>query len=119
MNAYLEAFRRAFDFKGRSTRPEFWLFVLVGTIVAIVATLIDTVVLRGSTFVATLVGLVQFVPSLSVGVRRLHDTGRSGWWYLIVLVPLVGWVVLLVFLCGKSNPTPGLVLRARLDRLAD
>jgi uncharacterized membrane protein YhaH (DUF805 family) len=113
MNAYLAAFRRAFDFKGRSTRSEFWLFVLFGTLAVIVASLIDTLILHetGTTWLATLVSLVQFIPSISVGVRRLHDTGRSGWWYLVGLVPLVGWIVLIVFLCGRTRPRPGLMHR--------
>jgi uncharacterized membrane protein YhaH (DUF805 family) len=106
MNAYLDAYRRAFDFTGRSTRSEFWLFALFGTLAVIAALLIDTIVLHetGTTWLATLVSLAQAVPSISVGVRRLHDTGRSGWWYLIALIPLAGFVVLLVMLCGRSKP---------------
>lgn len=103
MNAYLEAYRRAFDFKGRSTRAEFWLFVLIGTLAVVAASLIDALVLHAS-WLSTLVSLMQFVPSISVGVRRLHDTGRSGWWYLIALVPVIGFIMLVVFLCGKSRP---------------
>jgi uncharacterized membrane protein YhaH (DUF805 family) len=103
MNAYLEAYRRAFDFKGRSTRAEFWLFVLIGTLAVVAASLIDALVLHAS-WLSTLVSLVQLVPSISVGVRRLHDTGRSGWWYLIALVPVIGFIMLVVFLCGKSRP---------------
>jgi uncharacterized membrane protein YhaH (DUF805 family) len=103
MNAYLEAYRRAFDFKGRSTRAEFWLFVLIGTIAVVVASLVDTLVLHAS-WLSTLVSLVQLVPSISVGVRRLHDTGRSGWWYFIALAPVIGLVMLVVFWCSKSRP---------------
>jgi uncharacterized membrane protein YhaH (DUF805 family) len=106
MKAYLHGYRRAFDFSGRSTRSEFWLFVLFGTLAVIVASLVDVLVFREtqSTWLATVLSLVQIVPSISVGVRRLHDTGRSGWWYLVGLVPLIGAIVLLVMLCGRSAP---------------
>lgn len=54
---------------------------------------------------ATLYGLAVFLPSLTVGVRRLHDTDRTGWWLLISLVPIIGTIVLLVFLVQDSQPT--------------
>ncbi len=123
MNAYVNAFRRAFDFSGRSTRSEFWMFVLVGTVAMVTASLLDTLLLgRASGLsLASLVGLVQLVPSISITIRRLHDTGRSGRWYLIAFVPLVGAIFLLVMLCGKSVPAgyrrgTG---RVRLQRGAD
>jgi uncharacterized membrane protein YhaH (DUF805 family) len=48
----------------------------------------------------------MLLPSVAVAIRRLHDIGRTGWWYLIVLVPFVGWIVLIVFFCTKSQDGP-------------
>lgn len=105
MNAYLDGFRRAFDFSGRSTRREFWLFTLFSALAVFVALQIDWFLLRatGTAYLGTLVSFVQMVPGVAVGVRRLHDTGRSGWWYLVALVPLVGLVLLVVMWCGGSE----------------
>jgi uncharacterized membrane protein YhaH (DUF805 family) len=55
-------------------------------------------------FLSGLYGLVAFIPSLAVAVRRLHDTGKSGWWLLIVLAPFVGWIILIVFFIQDSQP---------------
>jgi uncharacterized membrane protein YhaH (DUF805 family) len=90
------------DFSGRARRSEYWWFALFNFIVGIVANVIDRVI--GHTILGVVVSLALLLPGLSVGVRRLHDTGRSGWWLLIGLIPLVGGIVLLVFFVGDSNP---------------
>lgn len=92
------------QFSGRSSRSEYWYFQLFGALCSI---LIGVMVGRGGggDVIGGVVSLVLFLPQLAVGVRRLHDTDRSGWWLLIMLVPLIGWIVLLVFLC--TGPTPG------------
>ena len=54
--------------------------------------------------ISTLAGLALFLPSLAVGVRRLHDTDRSGWWILIGLIPIIGWILLIVWFCSDSKP---------------
>ena len=54
--------------------------------------------------IVTILGLVHFIPSLAVTVRRLHDTGKSGWWLLIAFIPFIGAIVLLVFLVQDSHP---------------
>jgi uncharacterized membrane protein YhaH (DUF805 family) len=93
------------QFTGRASRAEYWWFFL--------ATLIVTTVLnalgRASTILVVLAfvySLAVLVPSIAVAVRRLHDTGRSGWWMFIALVPLVGIIVLFVFLAmdGQAGP---------------
>lgn len=87
-------------FSGRARRSEYWWFVLFQTLISIVATVIDAGVFgtewdsTGPASVVTTLALL--LPSLAVTVRRLHDCGRSGWWFLIVLIPLVGAIVLLV-----------------------
>jgi len=95
-------------FSGRARRSEYWFFVLFNVLVSIVAAVLDRAVgsdLGGGTGVVSLVvTLALLVPGLAVSWRRLHDTGRSGAWFLIVLVPLVGPIVLLVFQCLDSQP---------------
>ncbi|MFB7513385.1 DUF805 domain-containing protein [Streptomyces sp. NPDC056144] len=96
MNWYFDVLKRYADFGGRARRKEYWMYSLFTFIVVAVLAIIDFTLetyplLVGIYFLAT------FLPSLGVTVRRLHDTGRSGWWYLISFVPLVGPIVLLVF----------------------
>ncbi|MDG5495728.1 DUF805 domain-containing protein [Niveispirillum sp. BGYR6] len=97
------------------------MFVLFTTIIAIILGVVDGVtgmmVGNGSIGVLGLIySLALFIPSLAVGIRRLHDSGRSGWWTLICLVPLLGAIVLIVFYCMDSEaadnqygPNPKLV----------
>ena len=108
------AYKRFLDFQGRASRTEYWLFVLVFIIEAVVALAIDRTLFGGdptSSFgmagPAYILGVVvNFIPSLSVGFRRLHDTGRSAWWLLISLIPLIGGIVLLIFNLLPSQPGP-------------
>ena len=96
------------DFSGRARRSEYWFFVLFYVIVRFVANIIDSIIgtrgfAGGNGLLGVLVGLALLLPGLSVGVRRLHDTGRSGWWILIALVPFIGAIVLLVFALQPSE----------------
>ena len=104
--SFAEAVRSALTqyatFTGRARRSEYWYFVLFNVIVSIVASIIDAVI--GVQLVSWIVTLGLLVPGLAVTVRRLHDTGRSGWWILIGLVPLVGAIILIVFACQDSQP---------------
>ena len=99
---YLEALKKYAVFNGRSRHKEFWYFVLVGGIIGITLQIIDRLIGTFSDSVGTgllsgIYSLTILVPSITVCVRRLHDIGRTGWWYLMVLVPFVGAIVLLVF----------------------
>ena len=91
-------------FSGRARRSENWWFFLFSFLVSMVASVIDTAL--NSVLLGIIVTLGLILPSLAVGIRRLHDTGRSGWWLLIALVPLAGAIVLLVFYCQDSEPGP-------------
>jgi uncharacterized membrane protein YhaH (DUF805 family) len=109
MNSYMDAMRRYVDFRGRTGRKDFWIYVLVYFIIYIIAAVIDGVVFGrniGQTLgiLAGVVGLIHLVPGLAVSVRRLHDTDRSGWWILICLVPLIGWIWLIVLYCYAGTP---------------
>jgi uncharacterized membrane protein YhaH (DUF805 family) len=89
-------------FTGRARRSEFWWFVLFNAMVSVVVSIIGSA--AHTSILSTIVSLALLLPGLAVSVRRLHDTGRSGWWVLLDLVPLVGWIVLLVFCAQDSQP---------------
>lgn len=102
MNWYLDVLKKYADFNGRARRTEFWMFALFNLIAYIVLALIGRVI--GFSALPLLYGLAVLLPSLAVAVRRLHDTGRSGWMILLGLIPCIGGIVLLVFYCGDSQP---------------
>jgi uncharacterized membrane protein YhaH (DUF805 family) len=90
------------DFTGRAPRAEYWWYVLAVIIGEIIAMIIDSVLGTGGViamygWVWTLFILATLIPSLAVSVRRLHDLGRSGWWLLVGLIPIVGAIILLVW----------------------
>jgi uncharacterized membrane protein YhaH (DUF805 family) len=101
--AVRSALANAFTFKGRATRSEYWYFVLFVVICAVPAALVDQLLIGYPAFQA-LVTLATIVPHVSVMVRRLHDTGHSGWLYWIALIPLIGVCILIYWLC-KAGPT--------------
>lgn len=101
MEWYLTVLRKYAHFEGRARRSEYWYFTLFNVLIAIGLGLIDGVL--DIAVLSTLYSLAVLIPSLAVAVRRLHDTGRSGWWLLIGLVPLIGAIVLLVFMVGDSE----------------
>ncbi|MBI15085.1 MAG: DUF805 domain-containing protein [Chloroflexi bacterium] len=95
------AFKNYLNFKGRSTRAEYWWFFLFTFTLSIVTQIIDSFSSLGVTnFISSLIVLL---PSLAVGVRRLHDIGKSGWWLLLWFAVIVGWVILLVWSVRKSD----------------
>ena len=100
--------RQYVGFRGRARRSEYWWFVLFSLVVSLVSSGVDNMLgiadELGNGPVGTVAGLALLLPSLAVGARRLHDTGRSGWWQLIGLIPIVGQIVLLVFLVQDSHP---------------
>ncbi len=91
-------------FTGRSSRAAYWWFYLFGIVVLVAALIIDVVLGTAYVFYG-LAALALLLPNLAVLVRRLHDTGHSGWWVLIAILPLIGAIVLLVFtLQGSAAP---------------
>lgn len=109
MDWFLKALQNYAVFKGRSQRSEYWFFVLFYLLISIVAGILDGMFgtfdeNAGFGVFGLLVTLGLLIPSISVGVRRLHDIGRSGWWLLIGIVPLIGWIVLIVFAVMDSAP---------------
>jgi len=91
------------DFSGRARRSEYWFFALAAIIAAVVVAIIDSII--GTQIPYIILVLALIVPGIAVTVRRLHDTGHSGWWYLLVFVPFGGFV-LLYWSVLDSDPTP-------------
>jgi len=108
MNWYIDAWKNYVNFQGRARRKAYWMFVLFNIIAIVVLGMIDGALgLGGQSGYGILSGIYSLaiiLPGLAVAVRRLHDTGRSGWWMLIGLVPVVGPIVLLVFFVQDSQP---------------
>jgi len=86
---------------GRASRSEYWWFVLFVSIASAAAGVLD--VLFPGDLLQSLFGIATLVPGIALGIRRMHDIGRSGWWLLIGLIPIVGWIVLIVWLATKSD----------------
>jgi len=104
---YLQALKKYAVFSGRARRKEYWFFVLWYLIITILLGILDGMLglrIGQAGVLQTLYALAVLIPSLAVTVRRLHDTGRTGWWLLIVLIPFIGFIVLLVLMCLEGEP---------------
>ncbi len=108
MNWFIAALTKYADFSGRARRSEYWYFLLFYILIDIGLTIIDEVTGafsfgRHMGLLSGLFGLAMFIPMFSVAVRRLHDTNRSGWLLLLGLIPLIGTIILLVFMVQDSH----------------
>lgn len=110
-------FKKYATFSGRASRSEFWWWALINGIISIVLSAVNGVTSMSSIdpnnpmsglgpayWVLVVWGLATLVPTLALSARRLHDTNRTGWWYLIAFIPLVGSIILIVFWASQSNP---------------
>ena len=109
MNWYVQVLKKYADFSGRARRKEYWFFVLFNIIISCVLSVIDVMTgtynqVAGIGLLSGIYALAVLIPAIAVSVRRLHDTDRSGWWLLIVLIPIVGAIVLIVFMCIDGTP---------------
>jgi uncharacterized membrane protein YhaH (DUF805 family) len=109
MNWYREALRKYATFEGRARRKEYWFFVLFNFLAVVVLSVVDMGI--GTFDEKAEIGLLSgvyllavLIPSIAVTVRRLHDTDRSGWWILLNVIPVVGSVLILVFVILDSQP---------------
>jgi len=94
------------DFSGRSSRPEYWYFMLPIIVLLFVTNLVDSILLDGMPALSLIAALATLVPTLSAGARRLHDTNRSGWWLLVALIPIVGALAVIYLCCQPGTEGP-------------
>ena len=118
MNDFILAYKKYAQFEGRSDRKEFWYFVMVYIIIVAILGVLDGVLFgtgqagmesgglhsSASSPLAAIFMIGSFIPYLAVSVRRLHDTGKTGWWILIGLIPLIGIIWLIVLYAEKGQP---------------
>lgn len=109
MDWYIQVLKKYAVFSGRSRRKEYWFFVLFNILISIGLSFVDGMLgtvnaETGTGILGGIYSLAVLIPSIAVLVRRLHDTDRSGWWALIGLIPIIGWIVLLVFVLLDSHP---------------
>jgi len=98
LEAYKKFLSNYANFNGRSSRSDYWYVFLVNFIIGFVLGLLGDL----GVILSSLYSIAVFIPSLALIVRRLHDINKSGWSYLFMLIPLVGWIIVLVFLCTDS-----------------
>ena len=108
MNWYLSVLRKYAVFNGRAQRAEYWYFVLFNMLATIILMVLDSMfgtlnAQTGYGLLSGLYALAVFIPSLAVSLRRLHDIGKSGWWLLIALIPLIGAILLIVWFATDSK----------------
>ncbi len=106
MHWYFDVLKNYADFHSRARRTEFWIFTGINQVIAVALGLTDTIEgldLGCFLTLSGLYGLAVLIPSLAVTVRRLHDIGRSGWWLFVSLVPILGLIILLVFMCTDGQ----------------
>lgn len=98
------------QFEGKATRSEYWYFVLANLIIAIILGIISGIIGDETGILSLIYGLIVFLPTLAVAVRRLHDIGKSGWWWFINIVPIIGsiWFLILMVMPSKSTKAPSL-----------
>ncbi len=122
MKEYVQAFKQYAEFSGRSGRRDYWMFILIHTIITIVVTLVafigimigillvsGALWIAGVSYYGSLILLFVYyaatlIPSLAIATRRLHDIGYSGWYLLLLLIPIVGAIILLIFMIRGSQP---------------
>ncbi len=104
-DAIRTCFSKYATFMGRSERPEYWYWVLFCFIAGVVFWVIQAVISHiGGAALSWLFHLATIVPTIAVAARRLHDTDRSGWWQLLGFIPIIGWIVLLVWFAQPGTP---------------
>ncbi|MFI7061085.1 DUF805 domain-containing protein [Kribbella sp. NPDC050124] len=108
MQWYIEVLKKYAVFDGRARRKEYWMFVLFNVIVSIILSIVDNVI--GTTYgaansgvISSIYSLAVLLPSIGVGIRRMHDTNRSGWWILINLIPCVGFIWFIVLAAQEGT----------------
>ncbi|WP_288774811.1 DUF805 domain-containing protein [uncultured Psychrobacter sp.] len=100
---FKKVIKNTFNYKGRARRKEYWYYILIASIIILIGFTLDGILDTPDTL-SGLAGFILFFPSLAVTIRRLHDIGKSGWWYLISAIPLIGSLILLFWNCQETSP---------------
>jgi uncharacterized membrane protein YhaH (DUF805 family) len=104
MEYYLDAWRNYVNFKGRATRKQFWMFVLINILISIGLQIIEAILgFVDMELLSGLYGLAVLLPGLAITARRLHDVNKSAWWLLLLLIPFIGGLVILIFNVMKGT----------------
>lgn len=111
MNWYLTVLKRYTVFNGRAGRPEYWYFLLFNVIASIALAILDNVlglVPKGTNVgvLGAIYSLAVILPGIAVAIRRMHDINRSGWWVLISAIPIVGWIIFIIWAARESDAGP-------------
>lgn len=102
MNWYVSVLKKYAVFSGRATRSEYWYFILINMAISIILAAVDRSIADGG-ILYTVYSIIVFIPSIAVAARRLHDTDRTGWWQLIIFIPIIGFIILIIFLVQDSK----------------
>ncbi|MDD7317803.1 MAG: DUF805 domain-containing protein [Prevotella sp.] len=97
-------FKNYCNFKGRASRSEFWFFCLAYTVLYAVASMLSSIIGDANFILVSVLGLVLCLPMLGVCWRRFHDIGKSGAWYLLMLIPVIGWIINIILWTKPSQP---------------
>lgn len=108
MDWYLEALKKYAVFEGRARRKEYWFFILFNVLISMALGFVDRFIgnVNPETGIGVLSGIYTLgvmIPGIAVSVRRLHDTGRSGWWLLITFLPIIGAIIFFYFMVLDSD----------------
>jgi len=107
MNYYLDVLKKYAEFTGRARRKEYWMFLLFNTIISYALQFVDHFISDSPLgFLSGIYSLAVILPSLAVGIRRLHDVNKSGWYYLLLLLPIIGWIWLIILLATDGTQGP-------------
>ena len=102
IDAVKSCFTQYVGFSGRARRSEYWYFTLFNLLGSMVFSILAQAL--GIPAITGIFSLAVFLPGLAVSIRRLHDIGKSGWWILIELIPIVGLILIIIWLCKDSDP---------------
>jgi len=102
MEHFIDAYKHYADFSGRANREKYWMFYLFYMLAYIILAIMDEIAGTGGVL-SGIFTLGSLIPSIAIAARRLHDINRSGWWQLLILIPIVGAIVLLIFYVTKGD----------------
>lgn len=110
MEYFIRVLKKYVEFNGRDTRRQYWMFVLYSILFSLAASILDSILQTGWAWTSTgrglfasLYSLALFLPSLAAATRRLHDTGKSGLTLFLMIIPVIGWIIVIVMLASKGH----------------